>query len=119
MMNTEVTLELAQKALGLMAEESRGRVHADDVIKAVCTYYDVKPTLLKGTKRNAGIVNARQVTMYLLKKQLGMTYVDIGNLLGGKDHTTIMHGVDKIETLVEKKARVSEDITGIINTLHG
>lgn len=119
MMNTEITLELAQKALGLMAEETRGRVHADDVIKAVCTFYDVKPTLLKGTKRNAGIVNARQVTMYLLKKQLGMTYVDIGNLLGGKDHTTIMHGVDKIETLVENKARVSEDITGIINTLHG
>jgi chromosomal replication initiator protein len=45
--------------------------------------------------------------------------VEIGNVLGGRDHTTIMHGVGKIETLVENKARVTEDILGIKTALRG
>jgi chromosomal replication initiator protein len=50
--------------------------------------------------------------MYLLKKELGLTFVEIGNLLGGRDHTTIMHGVTKVENLIEKSI-LSEDIMRI------
>jgi chromosomal replication initiator protein len=50
--------------------------------------------------------------MYLLKKDLGLTFVEIGNLLGGRDHTTIMYGVTKVENLVEKSI-LSEDIMRI------
>ena len=57
--------------------------------------------------------------MYLLKYELGLTLVEIGNLLGGRDHTTIMYGVDKIEDLVEIKAKVAEDIVGIRRDLRG
>ena len=57
--------------------------------------------------------------MYLLKHELGLTLVEIGNLLGGRDHTTIKHGVDKIEVLVENKAAVSQDISGITKSFRG
>lgn len=118
-MGSDITIEVAQRALGLMQEEKREHVHAEDVLKGVCDFYGIKPTQLRGPKRDANLVKARQVAMYLLKEELGLTYVEIGGLLGGRDHTTIMHGVDKIESLVENKAKVSEDIQGITNRIRG
>lgn len=114
----EITPELALASLGKYVEEKRSQVHSDDIIRCVCEYYRVKPTQLKGPKRDASLVKARQITMYLLKKELGMTYVEIGNLMGGRDHTTVMHGVDKITSLVDSKAIVSEDIVGITSILN-
>jgi chromosomal replication initiator protein len=102
-----------------MIEEKRKHLHADDVIDYVCSYYRIKSTQLKGPKRTASLVRARQVTMYLLYKELGITLVEVGNLLGGRDHTTIMHGVDKIAKLVDNKAQISEDILGITKYLRG
>lgn len=116
---SEISLELTHKALGMMKEERASTIHADDIIKNVCAFYAVKPTQLRGPKRDASLVKARQIVMYLLKTELGMTFMEIGNLLGGRDHTTIMHGVDKIEDLVENKARISDDIVGITKTLRG
>ena len=118
-LGSELNMELARKIVGLSTEEKREHLHAEDIVKAVCAFFQVKPTLLKGPRRDASLVRARQVCMYLLKGELGMTYVEIGNLLGGRDHTTIMHGVEKMESLVENKARVSEEIQGIIQTLRG
>lgn len=111
--NMPVTIDLAKSSLGAVQDEKRGRVHIEDVINGVCEFYKVKPTQLKGPKRDASLVRARQVCMYLLYEDLGTTYVEIGNILGGRDHTTIMHGVDKIRNLVENKSVVHEDIAGI------
>ncbi len=115
----QLTMDLARRIIGVSTDERREHLHAEDIIKAVCTFFMIKQTQLKGPKRDASLVTARHVCMYLLKNELGLTYVDIGNQLGGRDHTTIMHGVDKIEALVENKARVSEDIQGIIHQLRG
>ena len=117
--SSAITIELAQQALGNMIEEKRRHLHADDVVDYVCDYYKIKPTQLKGPKRNASLVKPRQVAMFLLYTELKLTFVDIGNLLGGRDHTTVMHGVDKIKDLVDKKEQVSEDILGITKTLRG
>lgn len=118
-LNSAITLELAEQALGTMMEEKRRHLHADDVVDYVCRYYNIKPTQLKGPKRNASLVKPRQVAMYLLYTELKLTFVEIGNLLGGRDHTTVMHGVDKIKDLVENKAPINEDIMGITKTLRG
>lgn len=115
----EVTSELAQQVLGNAAEEARGNLHAEDVIKAVCNHYQIKHTQLRGPKRDAALALARQVTMYLLKNELRMTHVQVGDILGGRDHTTIMHGVDKIQALVDNKDRIVGDISGITRTLRG
>jgi chromosomal replication initiator protein len=80
---------------------------------------EVKQTQLKGPKREASLVRARQVAMYVLQFELKLTLVEIGNLLGGRDHTTIMHGVEKTEKLVENKDRITEDIMGITKQLRG
>jgi chromosomal replication initiator protein len=116
--NIPITVKLASQALGKEVQEGKQNVHADDIIKCVCDFYSVKPTQLRGPKREASLVRARQVTMYLLKHKLSLTLVEIGNLLGGRDHTTIMHGVGKIENLVENKATIHEDILRITKQLY-
>ena len=112
-LQTEISPDLARKALGKEAEEKKGSMHADDIIKEVCGFYNIKPTQLKGPKRDASLVRARQIAMYILKEELSLTLVEIGNILGGRDHTTVMHGVDKIEKQLAENVHISQDISGI------
>jgi chromosomal replication initiator protein len=109
----EVTEELVASVLSLNKEEKLNSFHPDEIIRNVCFFYKVKSTQLKSPKRDAFLVRPRQVAMYLLKRELGLTFVEIGNLLGGRDHTTIMHGVDKVEDML-KKSLLSEDILRIV-----
>ena len=95
-------------------KESLQHLHSDDVIKKVCVFYNIKPTQIRGPKREAFLVMARQIAMYLLKNKLKLTYVEIGNALGGRDHTTVMYGVEKIENMLEKSL-ISDDILGIVS----
>lgn len=108
----EITEDLCNEVLSLNKEEKINSFHPDEIIKNVCEFYKVKETQLKSPKRDAFLVRPRQVLMYLLKKEMGLTFVEIGNLLGGRDHTTIMHGVTKVENLIEKSL-LSEDIMRI------
>ena len=108
----EITEELVLAVLSLNKDEKLNSFHPDEIIKNVCYFYKVKSTQLKSPKRDAFLVRPRQVAMFLLKKELGLTFVEIGNLLGGRDHTTIMHGVEKVENMLEKSL-IREDILGI------
>lgn len=117
--NKNITLDLAKSCLGGMTAERNQHLHPDDVINYVCEYYRIKPTQLKGPKRDASLVKARHVAMFLLKKELKLTHKDIGGLLGGRDHTTIMHGVEKMEKIVNTTQELSGDISGITKLFRG
>jgi chromosomal replication initiator protein len=108
----EITEGVVSSILSLSTEEKINSFHPDEIIKNVCNFYNIKPTQLKSPKRDAFLVRPRQVAMFLLKKELGLTFVEIGNLLGGRDHTTIMHGVEKIENMHEN-SMIPEDILRI------
>ncbi|MCL4354880.1 chromosomal replication initiator protein DnaA [Patescibacteria group bacterium] len=109
----EITPALLEEVLDYKKNDTQvSSFHPDEIIKNVCSFYGIKTTQIKGAKRDASLVKARQIAMFLLKKELGLTYIEIGNLLGGRDHTTIMHGVSKIESLLTK-TKLSEEIMGI------
>lgn len=114
-----ITTSFATSALDEGEKEKKSVLHPDDVIKSTCEFYGIKPTQLRSPKRNASLVKARQVTMYLLYKELGITYMEIGNLLGGRDHTTIMHGVDKMVKLAVEDNALQREIMGISKGLRG
>lgn len=82
----------------------------DDVIQTICSTYNLKPTQLKGSKRDASLVLPRHICMYFLKEEVGLTFVEIGNLLGGRDHTTVMHAVEKISNLASTSDKIKEEI---------
>lgn len=108
----EITEDLASSVLSLGGQEKLNSFHPDELIKNVCYFYKIKPTQLRGPKRDAFLVKPRHVAMYLLKKELNLSFVEIGNLLGGRDHTTIMHGVEKVDNML-KESLISEDILKI------
>lgn len=109
-----ITIETAAKALGQsIREEKQKPVNINNIIKAVCNYYSVRTTDLKGERRTKDLVVPRQVAMYLIKDMTGTPLLTIGELLGGRDHTTIMHGVRKIENEVEEMGKTKQDILNI------
>ncbi len=116
-----VTLETAAETLGqTLKEEKQKPINVNQIIKAVCNYYSVKSVDLKGERRTKDIVLPRQVAMYLIKDLTGTPLITIGELLGGRDHTTIIHGVRKIEVEVGAVVKTRQDISNIkqlINTL--
>lgn len=89
------------------------RTTPTEVLDAVATFFDIKSTTLKGPKRDRPIARPRQVVMYLCKTELGLTLDDIGGLLGGRDHTTVMHGVETITRELSTNDRLREDVSGI------
>jgi chromosomal replication initiator protein len=107
-----VSSELIDSVLKGNREKQQSSFHPDEIINNICSYYKIKPTQIKSAKRDASLVRARQVAMYILKKDLGLTFVEIGNMLGGRDHTTIMHGVEKVEKLVDT-GNFAEELLGI------
>ncbi|MEK9178206.1 MAG: chromosomal replication initiator protein DnaA, partial [Patescibacteria group bacterium] len=107
-----IVQEEAVKTLSLN-ESVQNSFGGEEVIKNTCAFYNIKATQLKGPRRDARLVRARQVCMYLLKKEVGLTYSEIGNLLGGRDHTTVMHGVSKIEEQLSKKGSLTDELMGI------
>src|SRR3989344_4621073 len=111
----EISEDLIESALSETGEKKH-YFRTDEVIKNICTYYNIKETLIKGPKRDSYLVKAMQIAMYILKNDLSLSFVEIGNILGGRDHTTIMHGVGKIEKLLLEK-KLSEEMLGIKSLL--
>ena len=115
--HVEITPEFVSEVLGGKQQKDKLRLHPDDIVRYICEHFGIKATQLKGPKRDASLVRARQITMYLLKKELGLTHEEIGNMLGGRDHTTVMHGVEKMERLSTSETKIHEEIMGITKHL--
>jgi chromosomal replication initiator protein len=89
------------------------RVSPNEVLEVVSDYFGVKTMHLKGPKRDRPIARPRQLVMYICKTELNVTLDDIGGLLGGRDHTTIMHGVEKIQNELSTNHPLREALEGI------
>ena len=98
----EISLELAQEALKEIISEHQPRsVSSQDVLKAVSAYYDIPVEDLIGPRRSRNITVPRQMIMYLARLLTDTSLPRIGEMLGGRDHTTILHGCNKIEGLIQ------------------
>ncbi len=88
------------------------------VIEAVCRHFKVDSISLRGSSRKAAIVLARQVLMYFLRTELGLPLEQIGDLVGGRDHSTVIHGVEKISRLISASQKKKDDILRIQSLIH-
>ncbi len=112
-----ITLELAKKALNESVNESSEQEDAtpEKIVSAVCGYFKQKREDLIGKGKKADLVKARQICAYLLCEMLSLPLVAVGNILGGRDHTTIMYARDKMEKLASLNDRVAKEIDDIKN----
>jgi len=114
--NVEITPELIHSLLGKAQDPQNGKVikaSPSDVVSVVSKYYSLGKKELLGTCRARPIARPRQILMYLLKTKLGLPYQEVGRIVGGKDHTTVMHAVEKISQLASNNVDIREDIKGI------
>ncbi len=105
-----ITIDLAKKALGGIKQEKEEKLTAGDIIREVCSYYSVNLKDIKGPRRPKNLALARQVAMYLLRSKADLPFMEIGDVLGGRDHTTIMYGVDKIADMMNENAKFRGEI---------
>jgi len=83
----------------------------------VAKYFSLGKRVLLGESRARPIARPRQILMYLLRTHLGLPLEEVGRLVGDRDHTTVMHAVEKITHLASSDVQIREDILGIKNSL--
>lgn len=112
-----IHLELAKKVLASHASEASA-VTIQDIQKMVCDHYGVKLNDIKSSNRSKPLVVARQSAMYLTKKHLDKSLQDIGRAFGGKDHSTVINAIKRIESQLEINSDLRKDIEELHNRIH-
>lgn len=118
--NTELNAELINSLIGKGDRENGKKIKIKDpeeVIDAVCKYFSVGKKAIMSHARPMFVTRPRQILMYLLRVELGLPLEKVGDMIGGRDHTTVMHAVDKITTIASNDVKIREDILGIKNLL--
>ncbi|MCS7091871.1 MAG: chromosomal replication initiator protein DnaA [Patescibacteria group bacterium] len=85
----------------------------DEVVLKIAKYFSIGKRSLLGSSRQKNFVLPRQILMYILRVELGLSLQEIGRVTGGRDHTTVMHAVDKIKQLISTNVNIRGDIEGI------
>lgn len=113
--NTELILTLLGK--GETDEDQKIKISPEDLINKIAKYYSLGKKQLLGESRQRQFVRPRQILMYMLKVQMKMPLQTVGRFVGGRDHTTVMHAVNKIQELLSTNVDIQEDLRGIKNSL--
>ena len=105
---------LAEEALReVFASHEPKNITCEDIIRVVASYYNISPEDIKGTRRNREITVPRQIAMYLCREMTDCSMSRIGDAMGGRDHTTILHGCDKIS----EDLRNSESLATLLDDI--
>jgi chromosomal replication initiator protein len=112
------TAELVASLLSIKSQiegspKPQKRIPPQDLLDVVAESFGIKSTAIRGPKRDRPIARPRQVFMYLCRTELGLTLDDIGGVVGGRDHTTIMHGVETITRELSTNERLRAVVEGI------
>ena len=115
--SAELTIEMAASALEDLLAHSDS-LTVEQILDGVCQYYDLETPILKSRQRTQAVALARQVAMYLLKEELHYSLSQIGEVLGGRDHTTVLYGCDKIAAGIEENDQLRRDVLAIKEQLY-
>ncbi|KAJ57364.1 chromosomal replication initiation protein [Actibacterium mucosum KCTC 23349] len=106
----EITLDLAQDCLSDILRASDRKVTVEEIQRRVGEHFNVRLSDLIGPKRTRTIARPRQMAMYLAKQLTSRSLPEIGRRFGGRDHTTVMHAVKRIEELSARDNQIAEDL---------
>ncbi|MGQ9571650.1 MAG: chromosomal replication initiator protein DnaA [Dehalococcoidia bacterium] len=118
LLRAEITVDLAAQALAPVSPPSdKPHPTPQAVLNAVCHYFDLRPEALTGRGRTREIAEARQIAMYLLREDAHQRVTDIARFLGGRDHSTIIYGLRKVDTALTTDPQLTRQIAEIRSTL--
>ncbi len=113
-----IGFEDAKLALKELIKPNLKSISSEKILESVCRYYNLKKEDLIKAGRSKEVVMPRQITMYLLRVEMNYSYPRIASLLGKKDHTTIMHGCEKIERGAQNSPTLQSDLAKIKEVLY-
>jgi chromosomal replication initiator protein len=116
---TDLNLDTAREALKDIVDPNGGsEVTADQILHTVCDHYGIKTTAVTSRNRSAEFVVPRQVIMYLCRSYLDMPLKEVAKLLGKKDHSTVIYGVDKIKSDIHQNEELRQNVDIILKKLN-
>src|SRR2546422_8832606 len=120
----EMSVDLAQEVLGELWGEEEKLTTIDQIQRTVCAFFGIRLSDLKAKTRTKAIAFPRQIAMYLARQLTHASLSEVGRAFGGKDHTTVLHAVDKVQTLLQEDPKLRKTIDGDrkstrLNSSHG
>ncbi len=115
----EITIELTKEALKDLLTVQNRQISVENIQKTVADFYNIKVADMYSKKRPANIARPRQIAMYLAKELTQKSLPEIGELFGGRDHTTVLHAVRKIADERSKDAQLNHELHVLEQTLKG
>lgn len=115
----DITLELAQECLSDILRQSDRKITVEEIQRKVSEHFNIRLADLIGPRRQRIYARPRQIAMYLAKNMTSRSLPEIGRRFGGRDHTTIMHGVRKVEELRSTDAQIADDLELLRRALEG
>ncbi|MBL4805123.1 MAG: chromosomal replication initiator protein DnaA [Alphaproteobacteria bacterium] len=115
----EITLENTQEVLQDLLRAHDRRITIDEIQRKVAEHYNLRMADMHSARRARNVARPRQVAMYLAKQLTARSLPEIGRKFGGRDHTTVMHAVRKVEELMEDDAQIAQDVDVIRRALTG
>jgi chromosomal replication initiator protein len=116
--NSQPTVEMAKTILAGVSSQKKKVLSPRKIMESVAEFYNITLDDLLRQSRRKEYVKPRQIAMYLIREELENSYPSIGEHFNGRDHTTVMHAVDKIGKLINEKESVKQEIDLIVNKLY-
>jgi chromosomal replication initiator protein len=111
---TELTMDVARAAMSSLGNDNReSSLTSQQIAQAVAEYYRISLEDMCGKQRDKHIVKPRQVAMYLIRQETQASLLEIGQLFGGRDHSTVLHACEKIDQAVNLNPVIRREIIAI------
>ena len=111
---TELTMEMARAAMSSLGNDTReSRLTGRQIAQAVAEYYRISLDAMCGKQRDKHIVMPRQIAMYLIRQETQISLIEIGQLFGGRDHSTVLHAYEKIEREMNLNVTLRREVVAI------
>ena len=114
--NCNIDMRLAERVIKRAVKVDDHPLTIDDILETVCNHFKVSSAAVAGRSRKHEYVEARQVSMYLAQKYTKMPSARIGKLVGGRDHSTVIHSCNQVEQRMRIDAHFHDEITSIENS---
>ena len=112
-----INIDLAIEATSNLLKENEKVITAENIIKSVCNYFNIKIGDIKSNKKLKEFVEPRQIAMYLIRNHTELSFPEIGDKFGGKDHSSIIYAVNKVKKNLETNEKLEKTLNNIIKMI--
>ncbi|MCX8042987.1 MAG: chromosomal replication initiator protein DnaA [Desulfobacterota bacterium] len=113
----DITLDFTKEVLKDFLKIEEKDVSPEEIIKHIARFFNIRAADIKGKKKNASIVLPRQIAMYIMRKRTNLSLPEIGQHFSGRDHSTVIYSLNKIEQMVQEDKKIKDIVESILNKL--